>query len=292
MNYLKEQLDCAHEPCRLLHGRGGCFPEFKFLNVDFYESILVVMLHEDRDDIWGAQLADGLLDTTIKGVIVQNRKSRPYTQVCYGDVPEKIEICGEGVKYILNPTQIKNPGWFLDMRVGRKWMADHAEGAKVLNLFAYTCGFSLLALKHGAELVVNMDMNTSVLKRGKLNHHLNDLDLQQTRFFDHNVMKSFGKIKKYAPYDIVIVDPPSIQTGSFQLRRDYPKLITRLKDWLSPGGKALLCCNDPLVDAEEFEAWIETNSEPHAHLIRLAQPSDFPEKNLTRALKVYVVEFN
>jgi 23S rRNA (cytosine1962-C5)-methyltransferase len=285
--FLKQQYDSSDQPRRLLHGRGGCFKEFNYLNIDVFDDLIVVMLHESRSQEWGEQLAEEIIGERIKGVIVQDRSVRPSKQICYGQVPEQKEIHGEGVIYALNPMQIKNPGWFLDMRVGREWVSKHAKDKKVLNLFAYTCGFSLAALKHGAALVINMDMNSSVLNRGKKNHILNSLDLQKSRFFDHNVLKSFGKIKKYAPYDMVIIDPPSIQAGSFQLRRDYPKLISRLAQWLDSGGMALLCCNDPLLDAEEFEKWICDHLSIQYQLKRLPQPQDFPEKNLSRALKVY-----
>lgn len=290
--HLNQQLNSNAEPCRILHGRGGCYPDFSFLNVDCFGVLAVVMLHEPRPLEWGAELAAELLKhSEFEGVVVQDRSISPSNQICYGQVPEQLEIQGEGLKYLLTPGQIKNPGWFLDMREGRKWVAEHAENARVLNLFAYTCGFSLMALKHGAELVVNMDMNKGVLNRGKKNHALNGLDSKKVKYFDHNVMKSFGKIKKHGPYDMVVIDPPSIQTGSFQLRRDYPKLMSRLADWIKPNAKALLCCNDPLIDASEFEAWMYENITLKFELQRLEQPLDFPEKNLNRALKVYRVKF-
>ena len=291
IQHILDQFDSVIEPCRLLHGRGGCFPQFNFLNVDLFGDLIVVMLHESRPEAWQSELSKALLETQqVKGVVIQDRSVRPSEQTCFGEVYDQLTVSGEGVQYLLNPREIKNPGWFLDMREGRAWLAKQAHGCKVLNLFSYTCGFSLVALKNGAELVVNMDMNSSVLNRGKKNHALNQLDSSKAKFFDHNVMKSFGKIKRFSPYDIVVIDPPSIQTGSFQLRRDYPKLMSRLAEWVKPGGLALMCCNDPLIDALEFEAWMKEFIKTDLSFQRLKQPDDYPEKDRNRALKVYVLE--
>ena len=96
--------------------------------------------------------------------------------------------------------QNQNSGIFLDMYAGRAWLADYVgqrQHCKVLNLFAYTCAFSLVACQAGADLVVNVDMSAGVLKQGQKNHHLNKFS-NSVRFLKHNVMKSFGKLSRIA----------------------------------------------------------------------------------------------
>lgn len=73
-------------------------------------------------------------------------------------------------------------------------MANSAQ-RKVLNLFAYTCAFSVAALKGGADEVVNMDMSKGALAIGKQNHLLNGLTAG-ARFLGHDIFKSWGKLKK------------------------------------------------------------------------------------------------
>lgn len=290
-HHLNSHIGSEKSALRVLHGRGGCFEQLNFLNIDQFGSLIIVMLHENRDVSWQEILANEILRLDqIKGVVIQNRKVSPSTQVCFGEVPESCVLEEKGVSYELCPQSIKNPGWFLDMSEGRKWVRENSKQAKVLNLFAYTCGFSLMALEGGATKVLNMDMNSSVLKRGRRNHELNEFSKDCVSYYHHDVLKSFGKIKRLGLYDVIIVDPPSIQTGSFQLRRDYPKVLRRLPEWLSEKGKALLCCNDPKVTDCEFLDWISSSiSIPHKS-VRLNQPEDYPELNRERALKVFVLE--
>ncbi len=290
-HYLNSNLGSEKSAQRVLHGRGGCFEQLNFLNIDQFGSLIIVMLHENRELSWQETLTQEVLNLDgIKGVVIQNRKVSPSTQLCFGEVPESYVLEEMGVSYELSPQSIKNPGWFLDMSEGRNWVRENSKQAKVLNLFSYTCGFSLMALDGGALKVVNMDMNSSVLKRGRRNHELNKFSKDRVSYYHHDVLKSFGKIKRLGPYEVIIVDPPSIQTGSFQLRRDYPKILRRLPEWLSVKGRALLCCNDPKVTDGEFLDWISSSiSVPHK-TVRLDQPEDYPELSRERALKVFVLE--
>ncbi|MCT7000003.1 class I SAM-dependent methyltransferase, partial [Salmonella enterica] len=82
-----------------------------------------------------------------------------------------------------------------------------AKGLRVLNLFAYTCGFSVAAIEGGAEHVVNLDMARGVLSRGRDNHRLNGHDLSRVTFLGHDLFKSWAKVIHSGPYDLVIIDP-------------------------------------------------------------------------------------
>jgi len=142
----------------------------------------------------------------------------------------------------------QNHGLFLDMAEGRRWVRDHAAarstdryGLKVLNLFAYTCAFSVGALQAGARHVVNVDMSHGAIGVGQQNHQLNGITTGAA-FLPHDIFSSWGKITRGGPYGLVIVDPPSYQKGSFVATKDYARLMRRLPDLLAPGGHALLYC--------------------------------------------------
>src|SRR3546814_21000772 len=115
------------------------------------------------------------------------------------------------------------------MRYVRRWVQEQAQGKRVLNLFAYTCGFSVAAIAGGAEHVVNLDMASAALTRGRENHRLNGHDLSRVSFLGHELFKSWGKVRKLGPYDLIIIDPPSFQQGSFALTRELGRASCRAR---------------------------------------------------------------
>nr|WP_315980158.1 class I SAM-dependent methyltransferase [Aliamphritea spongicola] len=176
-------------------------------------------------------------------------------QVCWqaddADVRRLAVTEGE-LKFWMQPLKNQNSGLFLDMREGRRWVQQHAEGARVLNLFAYTCGFSVAALAGGAEKVVNLDMSSPALNTGRENHRLNDHDLSRVKFFAHDLFRSWGKLKREGPYDLVVIDPPSFQKGSFVATKDYLKVLRRLPELTGENAKVLSCLNSPELDSQFY----------------------------------------
>jgi 23S rRNA (cytosine1962-C5)-methyltransferase len=99
-----------------------------------------------------------------------------------------------------------------------------------------------------------------------------------------------GKLDKNGPYDLIIADPPSFQKGSFELNRDYPKLLRRLPKMLSPGGQLMLCCNSPSMTSLEFNGLVQA-AIPTVQLVkRLEANPDFEEQDPEAALKVMVYQ--
>ena len=149
------------------------------------------------------------------------------------------------MRYQVKLTDGQNNGLFLDMANGRQWIRERAEGARVLNLFSYSCSFSVAALAAGASQVVNIDMSHGALKLGKINHQLNELPSEQVKFLRHDIFKSWGKLKRYGPYQVIVCDPPTSQFGSFVAAKDYAKLVRRIPQLAAPGADLLMCLNAP-----------------------------------------------
>ncbi|MNN18942.1 Ribosomal RNA large subunit methyltransferase I [compost metagenome] len=174
------------------------------------------------------------------------------------------------------------------MRYGRQWVRAQAQGRRVLNLFAYTCGFSVAAIAGGAEHVVNLDMAKAALSRGRENHRLNGHELERVSFLGHELFKSWGKVKRSGPYDMVIIDPPSFQKGSFALTRDYRKILRKLPELLSEQGIVLACVNDPAIGPDFL---IEAMAEEVPSLKfqqRLENPPEFADIDSDSGLKALV----
>jgi 23S rRNA (cytosine1962-C5)-methyltransferase len=124
----------------------------------------------------------------------------------------------------------------------------NSKAKRVLNLFSYTCTFSLSAISAGANSVVNIDMAKNALTIGRENHHLNNLSTKNVSFFPYNILKSFSRIRKQSPYDLIIIDPPSFQKGSFDVQKDYEKIIKKLEEISSPDCMVLACLNSCTLD--------------------------------------------
>ena len=163
-----------------------------------------------------------------------------------------------------------------------------AAGKKILNLFAYTCAFSVVAVAAGAEKVVNVDMSSSALNVGRANHQLNGLTKERTEYLAENIMKSWGRIKKRGPFDIVIIDPPSYQPGSFIAGKDYEKVIRRLPELLPKGGLVLACLNAPELSDEFLKSQFATQLPEAGFVERVAPHPDFPDINPEQQLKLLV----
>ena len=293
---------------RIFHGRGGSYQGYEHVTLDWYPPVLLLTsfknITNDELNNWSDAIErrwrecfsveddDPMKQDTHTGVnLVYQCRAHTPTTTCLlsGTVPQGQHIVQEhGDKYLVHLLRGQNHGLFLDMANGRSWVRKNAKGKRVLNLFAYTCAFSIAALNGGADEVVNCDMAKGAIRVGQRNHELNGL--QSARFLSHNVLKSWGKLKKLGPYDIVVVDPPSYQKGSFEAKKDYGKVIRRLPTLLRPGGRAMLCLNAPELDTHFLRSLVETNA-PELHFVeRLKNPDAFPALDRERALKVLIYE--
>ena len=279
---------------RLLHGRGGTLDGLGDFSADLYGSLLFVVVYRmlSPEETAGAagvltRLVAGFRQSMgIRSALLQLR-TPGGAEVLFtaGDaVSDKVAFMEEGLSYYIEPLRGQNPGFFFDTRDGRRWVRDHAAGARVLNLFAYTCAFSVAAFAGNALEVVNVDMKRAVLDRGKENHRINQGINTNARlsFLALDVMKSFSRIDKMGKFSMVIADPPSRQGQSFQYLRDYPKLIRRAENWLAPDGQLLTFLNAP--DAPE--GWLEDqvrSTVPRLKLEGVVQKGEnFPESDAFR----------
>ena len=170
-----------------------------------------------------------------------------------GRVPDSVTVDEPEGSYLLTHRRGMNPGLFLDARNARSFVARYAAGKKILNLFSYTCGFSVAALKGGASQVVNIDMKRQFLEWGRDNHSLNGLDMRKARFEKLDIMKSFGRLERFGPYGMIICDPPTFQGKSFSRIKDFPRLIRRCLPMVAPGGLLVVLIND--LSAPDDYVW-------------------------------------
>ncbi|WP_421864405.1 class I SAM-dependent methyltransferase [Motiliproteus sp.] len=272
---------------RWFHGRGHCYPGLEHLNIDWLPPVMLITLYQAESQERLQPLVDAAMAKGVGKVALQHRYQRggPIDWLL-GESLTELVVTEQGLKYGLQLGRSQNHGLFLDMANGRQWLRQRASGARVLNLFAYTCGFSVAAVAGGARTVVNLDMSKGALKRGQQNHQLNDHDLRGVRFLPHDLFRSWGKLRKSGPYDRVVIDPPSFQRGSFVATEDYQRVLRRLPELLLPEAELLVCLNDPTI-APDFLIELMQQHCPNAKYVeRLANPDSFPEQDPNRALKV------
>ncbi|MEZ8737076.1 class I SAM-dependent methyltransferase [Vibrio sp. 10N.261.55.F4] len=296
-SHIEQQLnEVPNELRRIFHGRGKFWPGLEQLTCDWVDGQLLVNVFKEVDDEFLSSLKAGLVELTNKDIWQSKQGTSIVLQHRYADGAPSEVLCGElndspvvvehGLKYQLDIGRNQNFGLFLDMRNGRQWVQDNAKDKNVLNLFAYTCGFSVAAIAGGARQCMNVDMSRGSLNKGRDNHRLNEHDMRSVNFLGYDIFKSWGKIKKGGPYELVIIDPPSFQKGSFALTKDYKKILRRLPELLTEGGEVIACVNSPAVSPNFL---IETMAEeaPSVEFIeRLDNPPEFVDVDLDSSLKV------
>ena len=181
------------------------------------------------------------------------------------------------MKYNIHLGKSRNTGLFLDIKNGRNWVQKNSGDKRVLNLFSYTCGFSVAAIAGGAKSVVNIDMSSAALAVGRENHRINEQPLQRVRFEKLNIFKSFGRIKNRGPFDLLICDPPTFQKGSVDIARDYPKILRRLDEFMTAKSTLLLCLNAPELGADFLYENMQKYAPGYKFIKSISTPEVFKE---------------
>ena len=275
---------------RVFHGRSYLYEGYDFLVIDSIDRVLqVAYFKEISKDLEASLMA---LFKTInemncyEAIVLQRRYlSKAPKEVLFGTLPEEIFAYEEGMKFLLNLNDNQNNGFFGDMKVGRKFVREHAQGLNVLNLFSYTCSFSVAALMGGAKHVVNVDMSKKSLEVGRKNHQLNMLKKGTFSFMPYNILKSWSRIKKAGPYDFIIIDPPSLQKGSFASTTDYQKIIRRMKELSGENCMVLAALNNPSLDTRFLINIFAEHAPEFKFQKRLDNLETYPSKEEERSLK-------
>ncbi|MCK1792688.1 class I SAM-dependent methyltransferase [Pseudomonas violetae] len=290
--------DAPAETRRLFHGRGRCWPGLEQLTVDWLQGVVLVSLFKEppaaqlealKADLMRLAASPAWVACGAHTLALQHRYMlQSTTEWLVGDAIDDMTITEGGLRYRVDLGRKQNNGLFLDMRYGRDWVRANAQGKRVLNLFAYTCGFSVTAIEGGAEHVVNLDMSSAALSRGRDNHRLNGHDLGKVTFLGHDLFKSWGKVIGKGPYDLVIIDPPSFQKGSFLLTKDYQRVLRRLPELLAAQGTVLACMNDPALGADFLVEGVTREAPSLRFEQRLENPPEFPDTDIECGLKALV----
>lgn len=171
------------------------------------------------------------------------------------NIPTQWEIHENSYHMELRSQQGAHYGLFLDQRMNRKWVQDHAKDKIVLNLFCYTGGFSVAAAMGHARHITSVDLSKTYIEWSQDNFRLNQIDPKLHQWICFDAITFLKKLRSKPPscdpnlpnrFDLIICDPPTFartQSGVFRLENEYLNLIKMSYDILLPQGILIFSCN-------------------------------------------------
>ncbi|MEQ8956112.1 MAG: class I SAM-dependent methyltransferase [Gammaproteobacteria bacterium] len=280
-----EQIDAR----RIFHGRGGMYPGLEQLSIDWYGPTILVSAYQALDFapllVEAIKAADRLHQ--VDNILLQKRyETAVPCEVLMGDTVATAIVSEAGLKFEVHPGVKQNAGLFLDTALLRRWLRTHCKDRTVLNLFAYTCSFSVAALSAGAHQVCNVDMSKSSIAWGQRNHLMNGLDPRQAVFIPHNLFRSWGRIRQFGRYHTVIIDPPTRQRGSFDVEKNYGAVLKKLPGLCHPGADIIATLNSPFLGADYLVDLFRHHVPTGSFVEMLPVAPEFVDRHPDRGLKI------
>lgn len=191
-------------------------------------------------------------------------------------------VVENGLGFIVNLTDYLDTGFFLDHRQTRMMVALEAKDKVVLNLFAYTCSFSVYCAAAGAKRVDSIDLSNTYLEWGERNLTLNEIEKDNHRFVKADAVQWLEE-HKIPNYDLIVLDPPTFSNSKMMkdvldAQRDHVRLINLSLRILKPGGQLYFITNYRKFKIDEAGIIGASLKEITAQTM----PPDFRKKGLHR----------
>lgn len=269
---------------RLIHAEGDQLPG---LVIDFYNGVAVVQTHSagmTRDfELIKKALQDSLASRLVH-VIHKSADKNSKIIALDEDIPAAVEILEHGNAFEVNYKTGQKTGFFLDQRENRALSAKYAKGKRVLNAFCYSGGFSIYALKAGAEMVHSLDSSAKAMHLVDENLKLNKLDEGRHKSITADALDYLNSDEaRDQQYDVIILDPPAFakhRSARHKAVQAYKRLNARALSIMKPGGILITFSCSQVVTPDLFNntiaaAAIEANR--HVRILHhLHQPEDHP----------------
>ncbi len=273
---------------RLVHGEGDFLPG---LVVDIYGPTAVVQAHSPGmhycRDIIARELVN-LKDIDIKNVYYKSETTLPFkarldpqNDYLIGNFAGN-EAIENGLKFNIDWLRGQKTGFFVDQRDNRSLLEHYSKGRKVLNMFCYTGGFSVYAMRGGAKLVHSVDSSEKAITLTDANINLNFPGDARHKSFAEDAFKYLDRMQP-GDYDLVILDPPAFAKHRSALRnalRGYQKLNFKAMEKLAPGSLLFTFSCSQAVSREQFRLAVFSAAAQCRRKIRilhqLTQPADHP----------------
>jgi len=289
---------------RLIHGEGDGLPG---LIVDYYNGVAVMQMHsigfyKIRKEI-AAILADLLKDEIVavydksEGTIPHMSGVTGTNEFLFGN-SGPATVTENGYKFKIDWTTGQKTGFFIDQRDNRKLVETYSAGKSVLNMFGYTGGFSVYAMKN-ASLVHTVDSSFSAIELANENIRLNYGDDKRHESFQVDAFDYLNDIKD--KYDLIILDPPAFAKHNNVLAnalQGYKRLNIKAIEQIRPGGIIFTFSCSQVVSKENFRKSVFAAAANTKRTVRIlhqmSQPPDHPvniyhpESEYLKGLVIYV----
>lgn len=273
---------------RLVHGEGDFLPG---LVVDVYGHTAVLQAHSpgmhfDRDII--AECLTELEGAGIHNVYYKSETTLPFK--AHLD-PQNEYIAGgyegdtaveNGLKFRIDWLKGQKTGFFVDQRDNRMLLEHYSQGRRLLNMFCYTGGFSVYAMRGGAKLVHSVDSSAKAVALTEANVAMNFPGDDRHKAFAEDAFKYLDVMEKDS-YDLIILDPPAFAKHRSALRnalRGYQRINARAFEKISAGGIVFTFSCSQAVSKEQFRLAVFSAAAQSGRRVRilhqLTQPADHP----------------
>ncbi|MDR0574466.1 MAG: class I SAM-dependent rRNA methyltransferase [Tannerella sp.] len=279
----------VNDTYRLIHGEGDCLPG---LIIDVYAYTAVIQahsagMHYARKDI--AKALCEVLGSNLRRIYYKSEGTLPFkanlgeeNEYLYGSDNKEPSIAIEnGNKFYIDWQKGQKTGFFIDQRDNRTLLRHYAKDRAVLNMFCYTGGFSVYALRGGASLVHSVDSSAKAIALTNENVALNFPEDARHQAFAEDAFKFMENIDN--KYDLIILDPPAFAKRRDVLRnalQGYRKLNAIAFKKIKPGGLIFTFSCSQIVSKNDFRLAVFSAAAQSGRTVRilcqLTQPADHP----------------
>ncbi len=272
---------------RLVHGEGDNLPG---LVIDIYDRTAVMQahsagMHMDRMQI--AQALSEVMGDAIDNIYYKSETTLPYkadlgAENGFIKGGSNNNIATEyGLKFHIDWLKGQKTGFFVDQRENRSLLEKYAHGRSVLNMFCYTGGFSVYAMRGDAKLVHSVDSSAKAIDLTNKNIELNFPGDKRHEAYAEDAFKYLDRMGDQ--YDLIILDPPAFAKHRDALRnalQGYRKLNVKAFEKIKPGGILFTFSCSQAVSKENFRTAVFTAAAMAGRSVRilhqLTQPADHP----------------
>lgn len=272
---------------RLVHGEGDSLPG---LIIDCYGKTAVMQAHSVGMHVERLHVCEALrsvMGSRVEHVFYKSETTLPFKAelgqqdgFLYGGSDDNVAV-ENGLKFHVDWLKGQKTGFFVDQRENRSLLEKYAKNRSVLNMFCYTGGFSVYAMRGGAKLVHSVDSSAKAVELTKANVELNfPSDARHAAFCDD----AFKYLDAHdAQYDLVVLDPPAFAKHRAALRnalKGYTRLNVKGLERIKPGGILFTFSCSQVVTKENFRNAVFTAAAQSRRKVRilhqLHQPADHP----------------
>ena len=272
---------------RLVHGEGDMLPG---LIIDCYGKTAVMQAHSVGMHVERLPICEALrsvMGSRIEHVFYKSETTLPFKAelgqqdgFLYGGSDDNVAI-ENGLKFHVDWLKGQKTGFFVDQRENRTLLEKYAKNRSVLNMFCYTGGFSVYAMRGGAKLVHSVDSSAKAVELTNANIELNFPSNARHAAFCDDAFKYLDAHD--AQYDLVVLDPPAFAKHRAALRnalKGYTRLNVKGFERIKPGGILFTFSCSQVVTKENFRNAVFTAAAQAKRKVRilhqLHQPADHP----------------